>query len=450
MRTRADELIDKYFIQKFKDKDKLYVGIEVEMPLIHLDRTPVETSFVWKILTLLKNKFSFVMVRAVKEGIPYEAGCPAGDIFSFDTTYNTIEFSMNKERDLGITERRFYEYAEAIQDLAKRNGYLLCGMGTNPYALYADAAPLNTPAMLAKSEFLKKYTSHHEGALFHAFCASTQTHVDASLEELPDVLNLLGRLHFADGLLFSNSMPLPVRVREQCPVLLTIPQGLTCFRDILWERSEAPNTSAFEGEYRSLGEVAEHLKKLKLFVVSDGRGGFRPIRPTSFADYFSDEKNPEKDIVCFRSLEPVAPSRYGTVEIRMTCTQPLNEIFVPAAFYTGIVQKQNIVSERLTQFFKENHISGSKAELRRRAVCGAYIADLKKIRKFLWELTAIAEEGLKERGYGEERMLKPLKSRSDILMSPAKREMRLLEKGASMDQIFKEFCSVEGRQEKGR
>lgn len=443
MKGRADQLIEKYFIQKFKEKGEVYVGAEIEMPLIHLDQTPVETAFVWKILTLLKNRFSFVMVRATNEGIPYEAGCPAGDTFSFDTTFNTIEFSMGKEKEIGLIKKRFCSYAGAIQELAGENGYLLCGMGMNPYAVYADADPLHAPSVAAKAAFLREYTSHHEGEMFHAFCASTQTHVDVRSCELPAVLNLLGRLTFVDGLLFANSLPLPVQLRKKCPVLLPVPEGLTCFRDILWERSEAPNTHAFEGTYHSLKEISEHLKKLKLFIVSDGKGGFKPIRPVTFAEYFSDREHPEKDIVCFRPLEPISPSRYGTIEIRCTCTQPLDQAFVPVAFYTGIVKKHRETGERLERFLEENHIRAGNRDLRQRAVCGAYIADKRRVRDFLRELVAVSERGLRERGYGEEELLKPLKQRKDILMCPAKRERMLLESGGPMERIFKEYCTLE-------
>ncbi|ATW23619.1 hypothetical protein [Candidatus Formimonas warabiya] len=449
MNNRAEELIYDHFIDKFLGKTEQCVGVEIELPVLNLARQPVEPEFSQAMVDLLVHRFQFRPTGFTLEGFPSEAVNDKGDVFSFETSFNTIEFSMGKERSVIEIADRFYPYLRALKELEKSHHHLICGMGTNPYAEYADSKPLHTPALTAKSQFLKKFTTHHDGEIFHAFSAATQTHLDVRLPDLPNRLNLLGKLAFADGILFANSLPFPYGQtgawKAKLPLSLVQEMGdhTLCFRDTLWRLCEAPNTAAYDQDYRSIEDVAGHLMDLKIFLVSDGNDGFRPIRPVKFSDYFQDQDKPEQDVLCFRSLEPIAVSKHGTIEIRHTCTQPLSEIFIPTAFYTGISENYGEAAELVQEFWRENKIAMTNSELRCQAVHQGRIAPPENMHYFMKNLVTISWEGLKKRNFGEEKYLAHLIQADDLMECPAKRQLRLLQEGLTYQEIILAYSAVD-------
>ena len=449
MRSRAEDMIYHHFIDKFLGKTEQYVGVEIEMPVVNLNKQPVEADFAKAMLELLIDRFDFRPAKFTLEGFPIAVVKDNGDTCSFETSLNTLEFSMGRKRSIHEIAASFYNYLGVLKKLEKKHNYRLCGMGTNPYAQYANSTPLNTPAMMAKSEFLKRFTTHHDGEIFHAFSASTQTHLDISLPDLPDLLNLLGKLAFVDGLLFANSLPFPHeqtsawQAKLPLNLLKELETPTLCFRDTLWRLCESPNTEAYDQEYRSLEEVVNRLMDLKLFVVRDGNDGFKPIQPVEFSKYFADHNNLEEDIVCFRSLEPIAVSKYGTVEIRQTCTQPLAEIFIPTAFYTGISENRGKARALVDDFWRDNKLEMTNSELRRKAVCQETIVSQETMNLFLTNLVAISWEGLKKRNFGEENCLGRLIKGNNLMESPAKRQMRLLKDGLEYQDLILAYSEVE-------
>lgn len=448
MRSRAKELIYHHFIDKFLGKKEQYVGVEIEIPVVNLAKQPVEPEFAQAMVDLLGLRFEFRPTRFTLEGFPIEAINKNGDTFSFETSLNTIEFSMARKRSINEIADRFYQYLGALKKLAKSRNYLLCGLGTNPYAEHADSKPLNTPSMMAKSAFLEKFTTHHNGEIFHSFSASTQTHLDIRLPFLPDQLNLLGKLAFVDGMLFANSLPFLQEQtsswRTSLPVSLlkALEEHTLCFRDTLWRLSEAPNTEPYNQEYRSIEDVVNHLMDLKQFIVRDGQDGFKPIQPISFSEYFADKDNSGEDMGGFRCLEPIAISKYGTIEIRHTCTQPLAEVFVPTAFYTGISENYKKAMALVNDFWRENKITMTNSELRRKAVCQETIVPQDKMKHFVHNLVAISLEGLQKRNFGEEKYLGRLIHEHNFPECPARRQIRLLQAGWEYKKIMLAYSEV--------
>lgn len=450
-------MVRRRFLDPFEQKSEPYqVGVEVELPLVNLEKRPVEPNFAQEIVRVLQQNFDFYTTVRTAEGYPAKAENPAGDTFSFETSFNTIEFAMAKNRSISAIAERFYAYLTALQLFAKERRYLICGMGINPYAQYADANALNTPVLQAKAAFLRQFTTHHNGEIFHAFSASTQTHLETSLSGLPDRLNLFGKLSFVDALLFSNSLPFQANVEDgwitSLPHCLQaeLNQPTLCFRDALWRLCEAPNTEASEQVFASLDDVTRHLLSLKLFVVSDGGEGYRPIQPVECATYFSDEGAvdvddviAEKDFSCFRPLQPVSVSRYGTIEIRQTCTQPLTEVFTPTAFYVGISENFKKASDLSGDFWRENRLHETNAQLRQMAVCGEEIVPKRKMDAFLNDLIAVAEEGLTKRHLGEERFLARFRKIENRFVCPAERQNRMRQEGYSLIEIMRMFSAMD-------
>jgi gamma-glutamylcysteine synthetase len=446
MSSRAKELIYRYFINQFIGKPGSFVGVEIEMPVVNLEKRPVAPEFLRAMAELLERGFGFRPDLCTSSGFPIKAANDRGDVFSFETSFNTIEFSMARRTSVTEAAKDFHRYLTALKRLEKVYGHVICGMGTNPYAEYADGKPLDTPLMTAKSQFLKTFTTHRDGEIFHGFSASTQTHLDTSLADLPDKLNLLSKLAFADAILFANSLPFP---HEREGWAAGLPAGLRdelenpflCFRDVLWDLCEAPNTRAYDREYGSVEDIADHMASdLAVFIIGDGKGGYRPIRPVKLAEYFADQNRPEEDILCFRSLEPAAVTRHGTIEIRQTCTQPLSRVFAPVAFYTGIMENYQKAAALADAFLCENRIRLSGPALRGKAVRQAAVAPPEILAGFIQELLGLSLEGLKQRNFGEEQYLKGLYKAEGftggLAECPAKKQLRLLEEGAGYEEII--------------
>lgn len=454
MEYRPKQLAYKYFIEKFSSKTKSCIGVEIEMPIINLDKKPVEAKFIKAMFCTLSHEFCFKITKSTIDSFPIEAINDAGDMFSLETSFNTIEFSMAKRESITEIAKSFYRYLGELKKIEGQYNHLICGMGINPYPQYADTTPLNTPSMIAKSDFLKNYTSHHDGEVFHSFSASIHIHFDTHLKVLIDKLNLLRKLSFVSGILFSNSLPFKCtddeagsKWRRKLPLSISSEMDCLnlCFRDILWKYSEAPNTEDFYRDYQSIDDLMTHLLTTKAFVVGNSDGEFKAIQPTPFSEYFSDKKNLDGDVIYFRSMQPVAITKCGTFEIRSTCTQALSDIFEPVAFYTGILENYVEVSQLMDQFFITNNIKMTNSELRQKAIFEQSIVSKEKLELFIRRIISISYDGLKKRSRGETVYLEKNKHLKNPTESPAKRQLELLEKGYTWDEIILSYSKLDGK-----
>ena len=100
--TITDEMIREKICQMFlestKRSKKEYIGIEIEIPIINLNKEAVDFDIVHRVTESFKNHFNLFEV----EGIDYDGNVYAlrnsenDDIVCYDCSYNNIEFSMSK------------------------------------------------------------------------------------------------------------------------------------------------------------------------------------------------------------------------------------------------------------------------------------------------------------------------------------------------------------------
>lgn len=422
-------------IEQFSRKNNQYIGTEIEMPLVNLKKQPVEKEIAISITDFLAKEFHFFPKESTMDGITILSENEAGDIFSFDTTLNTVEFSLKRGRGIEELADRFYAYMEPLQDYLRERDYRLCGMGSNPYAKYASADPLKTQANLAKSQFLREHTSHGNGEIFHAFCASTQTHIDVNKESLAEMLNLFNKINFVNAYLFSNSLP-------SFSLPMEVDYNTICFRDILWSYSEAPNTGLCDMDFHSLEEIENHLMSLQVFIVPDGFGGVKAIKPITLRELYQKGAS-SSEMQYFRSLEYVAPNRRGTLEIRSDCTGPLYEVFAPVAFNVGIAENYKRAEELVNTFLQENKITLNNSRRRQAVTKGEAFVEREVLRKFVLDMVRVSMTGLLQRGRGEEWYIGHLSERARSGISPAQEQKKRLEY-SSIETIIDLFSSLKG------
>ena len=408
---KLSELIDKSFIEPITHTDK-GIGIEIEMPLIPVGDGKVEISFIRQ-LTEFVLGMGFTPKDRTHDGIVSEMEDNEHNTFSFDTSWNTVEFSLMYKKDINTLYREYTSLLIPIQHFCMEHNYFLCGRGINPNYAKFDPAPIESAIYDTYTEFLKKYTWHHDGEIFHSICASVQAHFDAP--DVPSFLKmfrLLRKAYVFDALFFANSLPPDNEFIEGRPALHPIERDTLCCRDDLWKYSGAANTQLLNVPLDTEDDYRNYIRSLKLFIVEKD-GKFAAMEPCSLDEYCTDPDWTEEMFSVFRSFEPVAPTRRGTMEIRSTCVQPLDAMLEPTAFYAGLLAVPDdatvLVDEIYEKYFPKMEPPQVRTLLMRRSN-----ADLRaKLKDEGKRLLSLSMNGLEKRGFGETKFLESLISRLD-------------------------------------
>ena len=138
-----DEIYRRFLEPTKKDK-KEYIGIEIEIPIINLNKEAVDFDVVHRVTKSFYENFDSFEV----EGIDYDGNIYAlrnkenDDIVCYDCSYNNIEFAMGKEEDLFTINERFSEYYRFVKAEFEKCNHTLSGMGINPYRKYNNEIPI--------------------------------------------------------------------------------------------------------------------------------------------------------------------------------------------------------------------------------------------------------------------------------------------------------------------
>ena len=105
-----DEALYKKYIHPIRRPRQLYAGVEFELPIVNLEREPVDFSVIHKLTDAFLAKFGFEVSGRDDEGHIYSAvKADNGDGLSYDCSFNTLEFSFGVEKDLNVIYQRFTE-----------------------------------------------------------------------------------------------------------------------------------------------------------------------------------------------------------------------------------------------------------------------------------------------------------------------------------------------------
>ena len=159
------------FISPTKNNNEEYIGVEIEVPILNLNKDPVDFNVVHKVTELFKNKFPSFDV----DGIDYDGNICSlknkdnGDILCYDCSYNNIEFAMGKEKELFSINERFTEYYKFINEEFEKRNHTLTGMGINPYWKYNLKEPIPNERYLMLYHHLKSYPKYNDIMYFHDY-----------------------------------------------------------------------------------------------------------------------------------------------------------------------------------------------------------------------------------------------------------------------------------------
>lgn len=440
---------------------KNYIGIEIEIPIINLNKQAVDFDVVHKIT----SKFQRQYCDFKKDGIDYDGNVFAlknpktEDIVCYDCSYNNIEFAMGKEKELFSINERFCDYYSFVKESFEEYDHTLTGMGINPYRKYNVNKPIPSERYLMLYHHLKSFKNYNDIPMyFHKypeygmFSSASQVQLDVQRDNLIKTINVFSKIEPIKALLFSNS------------VLIESHNHIACFRDSLWEYSthgvNPHNIGAYDVDFKDIDNFQSYLESLNIYCVMRD-GAYINFPSMNLLDYFSrdyvsgeiyyngeyrkiDVKPCISDIKYLRPFKFINLTFRGTVEFRSICTQPIKDSMCVAAFHLGLKDNLDELNYIIDNDDVLYHNGYTASELRRlliRDEVPSFI-DKNDLCRLSKDIVDIASEGLEERGIGEEIFLNPLYERIKKHTNPGKEILQSLHNDNGIEKIIKEYGEI--------
>ena len=415
------QLLKDRYLKNIKENPDLYIGIELEFPIVHTKGQPTDIEVSKDLLRFLVNALSLKVEKEDQDGNPIQLVEPKSqDRILFEVSYTTLEFAFGRAQDIQEVQGRFDAYMKVIQEKLGEKDHAIQGWGIHPNWNQNDNRPVAYPRYQMLMDYLSMGT-HQESAHLHdfpqygAFICGSQVQLDVSTDNYLRVINAFTQIEAAKAFLFANSEFSGADWDTQIS------------RDIFWEDSMhgiypenvGVNTRLFKDE----DDFFDYLDHSAIFTAErDGETYyFSPIRAR---DYLATDEIPaytlngketllvpqEKDFETHRSYQYQDLTTRGTIEFRSVCTQPLDRTFASAAFHLGLLVNLDKLETYLeTAPFFENF--GRDYKSLRRQFSKKQLTDEEKagVVQFSKDLLAIAEQGLESRGLREMTYLEPLK-----------------------------------------
>lgn len=459
IQKNIDEAIYDKYIAPTKAERSRCIGIEIEMPIVNLNKSPVDESVIFEMSRTFQKRFGFTAVGFDADGnVNSMLDDATGDDLSFDCSYSNLELSLGKGKNLFEIKNRFDEYYRFINDFFKDHNYTLTGMGINPYYNINHNKPIPNERYRMLYHYLHTYKKYkHTGRVFHnrpdfaTFTSASQVQIDVRYDDLIDVINTFGKIEPYKALLFSNSY------FPESPKLM-------CSRNMFWEHSmqgyNPHNIGMFEYDLGSVDDLVNYIRSTSIYCTM--RNGkyidFTPIPIEEYwkldsvrGEYFDGENYREiefvpsiEDFKYLRTFKFEDLTFRGTIEFRSSCCQPISDSMTVAAFHIGLMENVPELKQLINNDTVIYSHGYSATELQRLLSYRELpsFADKQKISQRLVQILNLAEEGLERRGHGEEFFLKPLYERAEDLTNPAKKMLDGLDRGETIEHFIAEYAKV--------
>lgn len=450
-----EQLYQKY-IAPTKEKRSDSIGIELEMPIVNLEKKAVDFAVVHKITGRFMEHFKFRTEGIDDEGNIYSAFHEGhGDFLSYDCSYNNLELSFGKEQELFAIYQRVRVYYDFLQKEFQKYHYTLTGMGVNPYRIYNHNVPIPNGRYRMLFHHLNSYKRYdipmyfHEYPAYGTFSSASQVQLDVHYEDLLTTIRAFSMVEPIKAVLFSNS------------VLLEEHEELLCCRDMFWENSthgiNPHNVGMFDCELKEEEDLLSYIESTSIYCVErDGSYiNFPPVRIMEYFDlpyvegeYYADGEYKKlrvepriSDLQYLRTFKFEDLTYRGTIEFRSVCCQPMKDCMTVAAFHLGLKNQINELEELLNKDHVLYHHGYTPDELRKLLVRNQLpsFVNPDAMYELVQRVLDLAKKGLEDRGYGEEGFLMPLYDRMKNRTNPAKRLLELRSQGTDLQDIILEY-----------
>lgn len=412
--TDSIQILKDRYLKNMKESPTLYIGIELEFPIVNCQGGATDTTVAKNLLKRLLDEHDFEAERFDRDKNPIQLKSTKNeDRILFEVSYNTLEFAFAKATRIQEIDERFKVYLDTIQTILGQEGHELQGKGIHPFWADNDNSPVKYPRYemlmqyLAMSKNLNK-EGLHSYPEYGAFICGSQIQIDVSRENYLSVINVFNQIEAAKAYLFANSE------------FSDSSWDTKIARDIFWEQSMhgilKENAGVNPKDFQTEDDFFAYLDKSALFTAE--RNGqsyyFYPIAANEYmsqktieAYSLSGEKvnlTPrEADFRNHRSYQYQDLTTRGTVEFRSVCTQPFDKTFASAAFHLGILENLENVKAYLQNapFFQEEG-RDYKALRRKFSKKELSASEREHIYEFTKTLLQLARAGLLARQLGEE------------------------------------------------
>ena len=447
----ARELLRERYFTNLKHSNDLFVGIELELPIVKLTGEAVDFSVVFALFDEMIEKLPLSIEKSDDNGQAIQlVSDENNDRILFEVGYNTIEFAFDKAETIGEVEQRFSNYLAVMQPFLKNQNHLLTGFGVNPFWDKNDNRPVASPRYEMLMAYLKLGETREEVRVsqnnYGAFIQGSQVQLDVTRENLVTTLNTFNAIEMVKAWLFGNSY----LWNGQLDTLIS--------RDVFWEESMhgifPENTGVFPEAFESLETFLDYLMKTALFTRTSEASTFY-FEPIQAMDYFDHDEIPAFDLLgneivltpspydfkAHRSYQYQNLTTRGTVEFRSTCAQPIATSFTVAAFHLGLMQELASFETLIASHAFYEDYGRDYPQLRRRfSVQNLSSEEIEDVASFAEDLVNLAVVGLEKRGFGEEKYLTVLYHRIEIKENPAVKALHLLESGKTLSEISEIFA----------
>ena len=423
------------------------IGSELKFPVVREDGSAIgaaQTDALWDFLIMkgwnpVSDPLSGKTVGATKPGEMNEhrASCETG--------FCKVEFSLAHTASLADLAAEVGEILELISEFGEQSGAVFLGFGLQPLT------PPGKDLLMQKSRNLfwdqlfggNDYIPHGSGTDVHLFTisASNQVHVDVRMDEAVDAVNVFNGLAGAQVALTANSNIWKGRVDP----------AYKCLGEMFWgwwlKEAHPGRYGVPERKFRDLEDYfMEILQFPPVYVKRNGVPVALPYCRT-FSDFFVCNQNGaqcrrkdegERDCgttVTGEGVEITAEygdldqhftffwhsarlSRYYTLENRINDQQPPGEMLCIPALTLGIMENLKegvaLINSYPWEVLRKMRVQSARYGLDARV-------EGREVREIAREMVGVAEEGLSDRGLGEEVYLEPLIQRLAGDFCPADR-----------------------------
>lgn len=415
------QLLKDRYLKNIKENPELYIGIELEFPIVHTKGQPTDTEVSKDLMRFLVDALSLEVEKEDQDGNPIQLVEPLSqDRILFEVSYTTLEFAFGRAQNIQEVEGRFGTYMKVIQKKLGEKNHVIQGWGIHPHWEINDNRPVAYPRYQMLMDYLRM-GSRQESAHLHAFpqygafiCGS-QVQLDVSKSNYLRVINAFTQIEAAKAYLFANSEFSGADWDTQIS------------RDIFWEASMhgiyPENVGVNARLFKDEDDFFDYLDHSAIFTAErDGETHY--FSPIQARDYLATEEIPaytlngketllapqEKDFQTHRSYQFQDLTTRGTVEFRSVCTQPLDRTFASAAFHLGLLVNLDKLETYLeiAPFF-EKFGRDYKSLRRQFSKKNLSSAEEMAVVQFSKDLLVLAEQGLEKREQSEMTYLEPLK-----------------------------------------
>ena len=419
--SRSVDLLKKRYLENIKETPDLFVGVELEYPVVNLEGKATDIEVVKELFRYLPSVLGFTIEKVDEFGNPIQLLDPVSqDTILFEVSYTTIEFAFGRAKSIQEVEEHFRGYMDLIQKKLGEANHAIIGSGIHPYWEKNE----NQPVAYARYQMLMAYLNLsrsktnvdlHDYPQYGAFICGSQVQLDVSKSNYLRVINAFTQIEAAKAYLFANSE------------FSGADWDTKISRDIFWEESMhgiyPENVGVNARLFKDEDDFFDYLDHSAIFTAErDGQTYY--FNPIQARDYLTTPEiqaftlngdevliyPQEQDFQTHRSYQYQDLTTRGTIEFRSVCTQPLNRTFAATAFHLGLLLNLDKL-EAYLQFAPFFTTFGRDYKSLRRQFSKKMLTDEEEtaIVEFSKGLFLLAEEGLEKRGKQEMTYLQPLK-----------------------------------------